>query len=211
MAADPFALLAAERRRLAEALDDLAPDDWDQPSLCDGWSAHVVAAHLNLPWEVSAPTFLLGVVRARGSIDRAMDRFSREVADRLPPEACVQGLRDHADHRFTPPGAGPEAPLTDVVVHGDDLLRPLGRSVDVAEEASAVVLSWLAGGSARLLVPRSRLADLVFEPTDLDLRVGAGVGVVAGPVRSVIGALVGRRSHLPDLRGDGVAVLAGRI
>ena len=40
--------------------------------------------------------------------------------------SCVK-----ADSRFTPPGLGPQAPLTDVVVHGQDIRRPLGISRDI--------------------------------------------------------------------------------
>lgn len=208
---DTFALVADERRRLADELEQLTDDEWVQPSRCDGWSAHVVAAHLNLPWAVSSPTFLLGVVRARGNIDRAMDRFSREAADRLTSAECVASLRANAEHRFTPPGSGPEAPLTDVVIHGADLLQPLGRSVAVSDEALVVVLTWLGNGVARGFLPRSRVAGLRFEGTDVDVRAGAGPSLVAGPALAVCSALLGRRSALTELHGDGVALLAARL
>lgn len=106
---DLVAVLASERRDLADELDQLTPTQWDRPSLCDGWSNHVVAAHLNLPWEVRPPAFVVGLVRARGSIDRAMDRFSRKTAARLDPQGCVDLLRANATSRFTPPGIGVEA------------------------------------------------------------------------------------------------------
>jgi len=44
-----FTRIEAERRRLADELEDLSALDWLQASLCEGWTAHVVAAHLNLP------------------------------------------------------------------------------------------------------------------------------------------------------------------
>ena len=170
---DVFPLIAAERRRLADALDDLTPSDWEAPSLCAGWTVHVVAAHLNAPWEVSALTVMVEVVRARG-LDRGFDRVARRVADRLDPAGCVAGLRAHADSRFTPPGAGPEAPLTDVIVHGADILVPSGRAVGVDPVALATTLEYLVGAPAKGFVPKGRTDGLVFEATDLDVRVGLG-------------------------------------
>ncbi len=207
---DTFDLIAAERRRLADALDRLGPDDWNAPSLCDGWSVHVVAAHLNVPWSVSMPAILLSVTRSL-SLDGGFDRVARTVAGRLDPAACVAGLREHAGSRFTPPGSGPEAPLTDVLVHGGDMLRPLGRSVDAAPEALALSVRWLAGGRAKGFVPRGRVTGLAVEATDVDVGAGDGPAVVRGPALALCGALCGRRSWLDDLSGEGVDVLSSRL
>jgi len=207
---DTFDLIAAERRRLADALAPLGPDEWETPSLCDGWSVHVVAAHLNAPWTVSVPKLLLTITRSL-SLDGGLDRVARDLAARLDPAACVAGLRDHADSHFTPPGSGPEAPLTDVLVHGADMLVPLGRSVEAAPEALATSLAWLARGRAKGFVPKGRVDGLAFEATDLDLAYGPGTAVVRGPGLALCGALCGRAALLGRLTGDGVAVLASRI
>jgi hypothetical protein len=183
---DLFPLIAAERVRLAAGLDDLDDAEWEAPSLCAGWSVHVVAAHLNVPWEVSVPAMLFEV-------------------------ACVAGLRDHADSRFTPPGSGPEAPLTDVIVHGTDMLVPTGRSVDVDPVALATSLEFLAGGRAKGFVPRGLTDGLAFEASDLDVRVGRGRTVVRGPALALCSAVCGRAALLDRLSGDGVPVLAGRL
>ncbi len=123
------------------------------------------------------------------------------MADRLDPAACVAGLRDHADSRFTPPGSGPEAPLTDVIVHGADMLVPTGRSVDVDPVALATSLEFLAGGRAKGFVPRGRTDGLAFEASDLDVRVGRGrtrrPGPGAGPV---LGRLRSGRAARPAER-----------
>jgi uncharacterized protein (TIGR03083 family) len=207
---DIFQLIAAERVRLADGLAELSGADWEAPSLCAGWSVHVVAAHLNAPWEVSVPSMLFEVARAR-SLDRGFDRVARRLADRLDPAACMAGLRDHADSRFTPPGSGPEAPLTDVIVHGADMLVPSGRSVGVDPGALATSLEFVAGGRAKGFVPKGRTDGLAFEATDLDVRVGRGPEVVRGPALALCSALCGRSSMLDRLSGDGVTVLAARI
>jgi uncharacterized protein (TIGR03083 family) len=207
---DVFPLIAAERVRLADALATLPPDRWEAPSLCAGWTVHVVAAHLNAPWEASLPGVLLAVARAR-SLDGGFDRVAHRLADRLDPAACVAGLRDHAGSRFTPPGSGPEAPLTDVIVHGTDMLVPSGRSVDVDPVALATALEFVAGGRAKGFVPKGRTDGLVFEASDLDLRVGRGRSVVRGPAVALCSVLCGRGALVEQLTGDGVPALAARI
>lgn len=208
---DPFALIAAERRRLADELEHLSADDWQQPSLCEGWSTHVVAAHLNASWEFGLANTLVAVVRNRGNIDRAFDQLSRELATRLSPEQCIAGLRANAANRFTPPMMGPEAPLTDVIVHGNDILAPLGRSVEVSPEALGTCLAWLAEGNAKGFLPRSRVQGLTFEATDVDLRGGDGPALVSGPALAVITTLLGRTGRAGELSGDGVPVLLDRL
>lgn len=205
---DEFGLIAQERRRLADTLDELDATAWATPSLCAGWSNHVVAAHLNLPWAVSTPKFLLGVVRSRGNIDKTMDGFSRRLAADLAPEACVVGLRANAEHRFTPPGLGPAAPLTDVVMHGGDILRTVDRTVDVDPEALRIILAFVVSPKARRGFGTPTLDGFTLEATDTGARVGAGPAFVSGPTVSLCGAVLGRATYLADLEGDGVAALA---
>jgi uncharacterized protein (TIGR03083 family) len=207
---DLFALLAAERRRLADELEGLTAAEWEQASLCAGWTNHTVVAHLTLPWSISSPQFLLGLVRARGSIDRAMDRFSREQATRVGPDGCVASLREHAEDRFTPPGFGPEAPLTDVVVHGADILQPLGRAVTHDPDALRTVLAFVTGPKARRGFGAASIDGLVLRATDIDQHVGTGDAAVSGSALALSGAVLGRAPHAAVLSGDGARLLAAR-
>ena len=209
MTVDVFPLIAAERRRLADELALLAPDAWEAPSLCDGWTVHLVAAHLNAPWEASIPTVLVEVVKAR-SLAGGFDRLARKIADALPPAACVASLRDHADSRFTPPGFGPEAPLTDVIVHGVDMLAPSGRSVEVDPVALATSLEFLLRGKSKGFVSKGRIGGLAFEASDLDFRGGPGPLVVRGPALALCATLCGRRALLGQLSGEGLDTLSTR-
>ncbi|MFN8017219.1 MAG: maleylpyruvate isomerase family mycothiol-dependent enzyme [Acidimicrobiales bacterium] len=206
---DVFALIAAERRRLADALDDLSVDEWATPSLCGAWTVHQVVAHLNVPFDVSAWSFVVAMAKARGRFDVANDRLARDLAARMGPAECTAGLRANAEHRFTPPGHGPEAPLTDVIVHGCDALHPVGRRVEVAPDAVAVALSAMVSRGGGRGFPVRDLDRLRLVPDDVDLVVGQGDLEVAGPGRSILAAVLGRTDMLGDLRGDGVAVLGG--
>ena len=206
---DRFSLIAAERRSLADALDGLAEDDWTQPSLCGAWTTHQVAAHLNAPFEVPKLAFVVAIAKARGSFDRANERVAVALAERMDPAACVAGLRTHADSHFTPPGFGPEAPLTDTIVHGGDILRPVGRDLEVAAAALEVSLRFIAGRKARRGFGAVSSDGLQVAPTDLDLVIGDGARL-EGPARSLIAALAGRTPFLDDLTGPGVELLRTR-
>ena len=207
---DTFALIAAERLRLADALATLDDAAWGTQSLCDDWNVHQVAAHLNAPWSVPVPAVIWSIVRS-GGLDRGFDRVAKDLALRLAPSACVAGLRRHAESRFTPPGSGPEAPLTDVIVHGADMLVPLDRSVAISPDALASSLTWLSAGRARGFLPKSRVTGLRFTATDLDLTVGAGEAEVVGPALSIIGTLVGRTALAGPLEGSGAPTLLARL
>jgi uncharacterized protein (TIGR03083 family) len=203
---DPFALVEAERLRLADALTPLTADEWTRPSLCGAWTNHQVAAHLNAPFAVSAPAFIVAMVKARGSFDRANERVANDLARRLDPTACVAGLRANAASHFTPPGFGPEAPLTDTIVHGGDILRPLGRTVDVDADALTAALTFVTSRKAARGFGAVDTTGIRIEPDDVDWSAGTGA-VVTGPARSVICALVGRTAFLDDLAGPGADAL----
>jgi uncharacterized protein (TIGR03083 family) len=205
-----FDSIARSRLALADELDRLAPEDWHHPSLCAGWTIHMAAAHLNMPWSVSTPALMTAVLRS-GGLDRGMHRLSCTLAERLDPGQCVAGLRDHASNRFTTPGLGPEAPLSDVVVHGNDMLYPLGRMVAPDHETLATALGWLSTGRARGFVPRGRVAGLTLRATDLDRTFGSGDRVISGTALALCSVLTGRTSMIEELSGPGIDLLASRI
>ncbi|MDH3755005.1 MAG: maleylpyruvate isomerase family mycothiol-dependent enzyme, partial [Acidimicrobiia bacterium] len=120
---DNFALIAEQRRRVADTLAGLTDDQWSEPSLCGDWTVQHVAGHLSSGWNISTPRFIRGLVRARGSFNNANARFGRELGARSTEE-IIADLRANAEHTFTPPGAGSEAPLADVLVHAQDMFIP---------------------------------------------------------------------------------------
>ncbi|MCU1358372.1 MAG: hypothetical protein JWM89_3790 [Acidimicrobiales bacterium] len=208
---DTFDVIATERVRLADELDQLHPPEWDAPSLCAGWTNHVVVAHLNVPWSIGRTTLLAGLLRARGNIAKTIDRASLDLAAELDPAACVARYREHATDRFTPPTLGAEAPLTDCVLHGADILQPLGRSVDVSPEALRTILAFLVSPAAKRAFRSVGIDGLAFQATDLDETFGSGAQLVRGPALALAAAMLGRRPFFEELEGDGVAVLADRL
>lgn len=206
---DIFAEIAAKHRVLADLLSGLTERQREAQSLCSEWSVQDVA-HLIVSLEVSIPKFALTMLACGGSFDRANSRLARKQAQR-PFEEIVDVLRGKADKRFTPPGAGPEAPLTDVMVHGLDICWPLDidRQVPVPAHRWSKALTFLTTLAANGLVIKGAMDGLRFEAQDADWVQGDGP-VVRGNAGALLLALTGRATALEHLQGNGVTTLRTR-
>ncbi len=206
---DVFAEIAAERRSLADRLADLTAEQRATPSLCADWTVQEVVGHLVVPLRVGLPRFVLTIVACGGSFDRANTRLARDLGAR-PYDELIATLRRRADSRFTPPGAGPEAPLTDLLVHGLDICWPLGLAHPVPGERWRTTLTFLTSASAKGLVRPHLLDDLRLRADDVDWTHGDG-SAVNGDAGSLALVLTGRTGALDHLDGDGVEILRSRL
>lgn len=204
---DLFAEIADERRGLADTLAALTPEQWETQSLCAAWSIRDVAAHLVMPLVTPLWTFGLAMVRTRGNFDAANVRLTRRTClqhgHRLP-----EMLAEHADSRFTPPGQGPLAPLTDVLVHGQDIRRPLLIDHVIPDKRQRAVLDFLTSSSSASMFS-AQTDDLRWQATDLDWSHGGGP-IVEGPAAALMLVLTGRSVALADTTGAGAELLAER-
>ncbi len=200
-----FDLIAAERRALADEAEGFTAEQWATPSLCGDWTVHDVVAHLTVP--IALERALTARLFVKHRFDAVNVELTARRAERSNAE-LIALLRDNADATFTPPGAGSGAPLTDVIVHGQDIRRPLG-SVRVLPAEALATASGSSPAAGRGFMPKGRNAGLHFEATDIDWRHGRGP-TVRGPAVSLAMALTGRAIAFPDLDGDGVGVLRGR-
>jgi uncharacterized protein (TIGR03083 family) len=207
--ADLYPLVVDERRRLADQLDQLTDEQWATPSLCAGWTVRDVAAHVVYPTTTSKVRVIAPFVRSGFNFDKLTTQLVRADTRSGPELAAV--LRKNAEHRFTPPGFGFEAPLTDVVVHGRDIGRPLGLPASIDASTARAVLDFVVSKKARRgFVGRGITEDLRFEATDLNWAHATGPEV-RGPAEAVILAILGRAVALPDLSGPGAVLLGGRL
>jgi len=132
-------LVENERLALADDLADVDEAGLSAASGLDDWTAKHVLAHIVMPFAVPTPRFLLAMLRRRGDL-HAVNRF---FADRLverPAAELVAYLTDNAASRWSPPGSGPELPLTEIAVHAQDIRAAIGRTRTVPEEVRSVVL-----------------------------------------------------------------------
>jgi len=202
-----WAVIDHERLDLAALVESLPEQELDAPSLCDGWSVRDVAAHLALA-HTGLGRALVEAVRARGSFDRMVRDSARRHAA-VPREQVVAEIRAMVGSRRLAPGLSPLEPLTDVLVHGQDIAVPLGRPRTMPVEAAATAATrvWTSSWPlSRAFRARPRLRGLQLVATDVEWSVGAGLPVT-GPVSALLLLLTGRQAGRDRLSGPGLSLL----
>ncbi|GAB3258088.1 maleylpyruvate isomerase family mycothiol-dependent enzyme [Kineosporia babensis] len=201
-------LTTANRLLLADLLESLDEQQWHTPTLCAGWSAQEMAAHLLQPSITSFAQVFLVAIRYRGNTDRTVDHITRRIA-RRPRSDLIRLLRAHAHDRLDPPRVGPMGPYVDTCIHLRDIARPLGLETTVEGHQWRLVLDYLtAPGPAPALFGVHSLQGLALHATDLDHTWGDPHGQrIEGPAEALAMAITGRTHALPDLTGPGLAQL----
>ena len=205
--ADLSELAAAERRDLADYLDTLTEEQWEQPSLCPGWAVRDVVGHLPSYDELGWSALLALFARSRFSLARC-NQVGVERSRRLSTDQLVARLRAHAVPRGITAMFGSAIALTDGVIHHQDIRRALGHPRTVPEGRLVAALNFAP--RARALPAPANVRDLRLVATDVDWAHGTGPEV-EGPGEALLIALAGRRQGLAELSGAGLATLAERI
>ncbi|WP_335934830.1 maleylpyruvate isomerase family mycothiol-dependent enzyme [Streptomyces sp. PTD5-9] len=192
-------LIAAERRELADLLDGLRPEQWDEPSLCAGWRVREVAAHMSTGFRHGLPTTLVELAKARGGLHRMTDRVARRDADAHSTARLAAFLRDNAYHPWTPPVGGLAAALGHDVVHGLDITVPLGIDRRVPEERLRVLFAGIRPRSLKFF--GADIDGVRLCADDLDWSYGDGQPVY-GAAQDLLLVAYGRRLPAGRLRGE---------
>jgi len=197
---DLRAAVAAERGEQADLLAALRPEQWDAPTLCDGWRVREVIAHTTMPFRTSLGQFLVDMAKARGNFNRMADRCARRDAAKLPPEQLLASLRHNVTDPWKPPGGGVHGALSHDVIHGLDITVGLGLNRQVPPERVAMVLAGMRPKNIAFF--GTDLARIALQATDLDWSHGTGTPV-RGLAQDLLLVLCGRR--LPPGRLEGEA------
>lgn len=196
----------AERRALAEHLASLPEEQWRHPTLCDGWTVHDVAAHVISTPQIGGRELVGMAGRNLGrSYNTAIFREVRRWSARQTPESVLADFeRLDGSTRHVPVTTSIE-PLLDVLVHTQDILRPLGLEHEMPPDAAAVAAD-RARLHARLMGWRdARRVRLVA--TDTPWQAGRGP-VVEGPMQELLMVVTGRAKAATGLTGDGLPLLS---
>ena len=190
---------------ITRCCDDRLNPPWDRPSLCAGWRVRDVAAHLTLGTSVGLGRGTIEFARALGNINRMIHDTAVRKADAVSTDQVVADLRAAAQSRRRPPGTSHLDPLSDVLVHGQDIALALGRHREIPLDAAVVAADrdWTMGFP---FWARRRLSGLRLTATDVDWSVGAGAPV-EGPIAALLLIITGRPAMIPALTGSGVAGL----
>ena len=200
-------MAAAERRDLADYLETLKPDEWEQPSLCPGWAVRDVAGHLPSYDELGWPALLALFARSGFSLARC-NQVGVEASRALSTEQLVARLRTHAVPHGITTMFGSAIALTDGLIHHQDIRRALGHPRKIPPERLIAALNFAP--RARALPAPANARNLRLVATDIDWAHGSGPEVT-GPGEALLLALAGRRCGLADLSGPGLDVLAERV
>ena len=194
----------AERLSLADLLDSLGEREWETPSLCVGWRVRDVAAHLTLSQMGVVPA-VVAAVRARGNFNRMVHDTAVRQARRLPVKEYAPRLRAMAGSRRKAPGVSHLEPLIDVLVHGQDIAIPLGRSRPMPARAAAAAADRVWPSLFPWRAER-KLGGFRLAATDCNWSGGEGL-LVEGPIAAILLLLTGRRAGLAQLSGPGALEL----
>lgn len=200
-------LAAEERADLLELLRSLTPEQWETPSLCEGWTVREVAAHTvsfdALSWAQTCAAMLKGRLRP-GRINDVAMRHYRDHA----PDDVVRLVAEHLHPRGFSAGFGGGIALTDGAIHHQDIRRPLGLPRTIPEARLRPILDFAF--RAPPIPAKANAAGLRLVATDLDWSRGEGPEVT-GPAEALLMAAAGRPVALEDLDGPGLATFRSRV
>ncbi len=207
--ADIMPALADERLGLADQLAGLSDAEWTATSLCADWTTRDVLAHLTLTTRLTKLQAIAGMLRARGDVNRMIGDSARSRARTYPPGDMIAQLRETADSAHRPLGTQVWDPLVDILVHAQDILRPLGhrRPMPVERAVPALAHVW----SSSFYGAAKRFDGLRFVATDADWSAGEGDREVRGPVGELLLVATGRPAGLAGAEGHGVEEASARL
>ncbi len=196
-------MVADERRDLVAFLRTLSEDDWEAPSLCEGWRVRDVVAHVSYD-AMSLPAYLLVAIRGALRADRI--NATLVEADRETSTSALISKLETSIGRGHFAMLVPKLALADVFVHHQDIRRPLGRAREVPLERVLAILDHPDPFTA----PRKRMRGLRFVATDVAWSAGDGPEV-RGTGEALALAMAGRPVVLEELEGEGVDTLRRRF
>ena len=212
-----WAAIDDQRERTADMLERLTDEQWEHPSLCDGWTVRHVATHLTLQRQHLSdvvaffwrnPGLLRSVTLNRMIHDGAVLRARQLETDEIIDLIRV-GIGSRRHNFFIPP----QETLADILVHSQDIAIPLGIDLGMAPAACEIAAtrrwdsrgSWVSSVFRRLPLDGCRLSA-----TDVDWTRGQGAEIT-GPIGALLLLLAGRPVALDRLAGAGAETLRSAL
>ena len=205
---ESWQVIDEQRVVIADLLETLTPQEWATPSLCDAWTVREVGAHLSLAATASMGEVVKSAIRARGNFDAMIREVSIARAAARSNAEIIADLRNIVGSQRLAPGTFWRDPLLDVLVHGQDLSRPIGRPLTMPIDAARTAADW-AWQRGFPFSPARRFRGIRMVADDIDWSRGSGEEL-RGPIASLLLLSTGRRSALADVRGPGLRAPALR-
>ncbi len=202
-----WALVHAERAALAEDLSSLTAEQWRHRTLCGQWDVEQVVAHLTAAASLNQWQWLRSMLGARLRPDVHNQRRLAERCGKTPAETL--DLFRTIIRSVTAPSGHTPAYLGEVVVHAQDIRRPLGLLRAPSVEAMTPVAEFFARRDFTV-ASRTNVAGLQLRADDGRFATGTGP-LVTGSTLALVMSMAGRESYLDELDGPGVPTLRSRL
>ncbi len=183
----------SQREALCDALDAVHPSS---PTLCEGWTAHHLAAHV---WLRESDAWRVGGALLTGRRDR-IDLRMAEVMTQRPYADLVAAIR-RGPERLSPfrlPGMEAVANTLEFFVHCEDVRRGSGNNTPRPTDLSLEELCWKRVPAMARMFLRGCPAAVWLErdlPPGEPVRIGRGPDIVTlvGAPSELLLYLFGRR------------------
>jgi uncharacterized protein (TIGR03083 family) len=194
---------------LAERLSELDDEQWNSPSLCALWRVRDVLAHVTAGAEgaFGVGAIFSGMLRHGFNYNRWV-AADGQVRGQQDPGVVLGALRNAAANHQATPAARPVRSLMHVLIHGQDICRPLGIKRDLPE-AHLVPVADFVKNDVHIFGAKKRIAGLKLAATDMNWSHGNGPEVT-GPAEALVMMMAGRLVALDDLSGEGKDALVSR-
>jgi uncharacterized protein (TIGR03083 family) len=202
-----WAYIHAEREALAAELAELSSAQWRHSTLCGEWDVEHVVAHLTAVASVNRWRWLRSIMGARFRTDVHNQRRLEEHLGSTPAET-LERFRAVIGSTTAPTG-DTAAFLGEVVVHSQDIRRPLGLGSVPSVETLTPVAEFFARRDFAVN-SRTLVAGLRLQAQDGPFATDAGA-LVSGTTLALLMTMAGRPDYLDDLTGPGVATLRARL
>jgi uncharacterized protein (TIGR03083 family) len=203
---DVWPAIRAERTALATDLSGLSNDRWTTPSLCTEWTVRDVLAHMTATAKIAGPRFFIKLAGSGFSLTKLQNKDIAVERGESPADTLAR-FQQQLDSTGRPPGPV-DTMLGEVIVHSEDIRRPLGIGHSYQTDAVVEAANFYKGSNL-IIGAKKRVSGLALQATDADWQSGTGPAV-CGPIVALLLAMVGRRAALDELSGDGVATLRAR-
>lgn len=205
-----WAAYAEQKERTVDLLEQLSPEEWNQPTLCSHWTVRDLAGHLTMQGMTIGDALRTmarkpAVLAASFGGINPMIRETAKARGQVPLAKLLDQIRATITTRRANPGLTEYEALVDILIHSQDLAIPLGREISVPPAAAAVAAD-------RIISPLRPSINKVFvdlgvsryrlQATDIDWSSGSGP-LIEGPMTGLLLLVSGRRAGLDQLSGPG--------
>lgn len=198
--ADIWKIVHQERGALIEDLSRVPAPQWSTESLCPGWDVHDVLAHLVDDAKSTKLSLIGSMIRARFNFDR-VNEIGIAANKHPDPTQTLAEFTLVKDRTSSAP-----APLTtrlvEIIVHGEDIRRPLGLNHSYPIEAVIKALQYQLKTGVSMGGGKERASGLRLVTTDGAFSHGEGQEV-GGNALSLLLAVSGRPVGASEFSGDG--------